>query len=207
MLPVTPGDVLTLTIGAGGNGGAAGQNGTEGGNTTIDSAAGGSRILALSAGSGAGMGLKGTAGAGGAQGSCIPYGTVSDTYRISSTPANLPNYMPAEFINNSAVSYFPGSAGGALNVAGGARLSGSISGGIYNAGAAGNASGGGGGHGALGPYASPLATSGQGGANGAAGANALGYGCGGGGGSGNSAGGNGSPGFLRLSMITAYALS
>lgn len=204
LLSATPGDVWTLTIGAGGNGGAAGADGIEGGSTIITSSLFG-QLLNLVAPMGGGHGRKGTASAGGAAGCTIPYGTSVDTYRVSSAPTALPNYMPAEFINSSAISYFPGSAGAALNTAGGSRLAGSISGGIYNAGAAGNASGGGGGHGALGPFAPATNTSGQGGANGAAGANASGYGCGGGGGSGNSSGGNGSPGFLRIYYFSAYS--
>lgn len=204
MLPTTPGETWTIAIPAGGAAGSPGQNGSDGGQTTIT---GSDTIVRLNlvGGSGVGGGRKGTASAGGDAGTPVPYGAAGTSYRIATLAATLPNYMPVEFVNAATISYFPATNGGALNVAGGARTAAAIGGGIYTAAAAGGAAGGGGGHGAIGPFTS-IPPGGVGGSNGAAGTAAGGYGCGGGGGSGNAAGGAGSPGFLRLFMITAYSI-
>ncbi len=195
---VTPGDVVTLTIGIGGSGGPAGSDGACGGASFL--ALNGVKKIVLNPGFG---GLKGTSDAGGASTGALPYSTAGSNW--PSTVA-MPNYAPMEALNANNLGYFSSTAGGALNAPGVHRIGTSIASGvIYNVGAAGSAAGGGGGHGAVGPYTLDV-NSGVGGANGAAGGNADGYGGGGGGGSGNSAGGNGSPGFIRIYCFSATTI-
>lgn len=197
-LAVIPGETLTLSIGANGLGGAAGQNGGDGGYTRILRG-----VVHLIGGLIGNGGTKGTADAGGA-GSSIPYGASGASYGGTNT---LANYMANETADTNALSYFSGTNGGALSASGSALIASCLSVPIFIQGAPGNASGGGGGHGGVGPfYSFSGGHGGFGGENGGAGSNGSGYGCGGGGGSGNSKGGDGSPGMIRIYCFTAYAI-
>lgn len=188
-LAVTPGETLTLTIGAGGLGGAPGANSSNPGETKI--AVGSETRLTLSS---AYLGYKGEPGAGGEGG-----GPLGDIGGKIYTPIALSPYQPAEFL---AQKWSGGMAGGALNVNGvGRGYMQNITGdSFYGGGGTGGPLGGGGGAGGVSAYG----VGGNGGSNGAAGSNATGYGCGGGGGSGNAKGGDGSPGFVRIYCFTAY---
>lgn len=203
--PVSPGDVLSVVIGAVGAGGVAGQDGGASGASKI--LKNDSLLISLWALGGA----KGTAGAGGA-GGYLPYG---GTAFAGLSISGKPNYMPISAFTDSALAYYSGSSGGALNVAGGATVGDSLSDGFYLAGGSGGSSGGGGGRGGVGPYALKGVTysgnssndiAGNGGNNGAAGTNGNGYGSGGGGGSGDAAGGNGAPGFFEIFYLSAYPM-
>lgn len=211
-LAVTPGETLTLTIGAGGAGGAVGQDGGSGGGTTLATA---SDPLAVYLPSGS-NGLKGAnpnGGGGGGAYHASYWGTavVNAAGGAAAGAESSALFAPKPF--TGWIGFAPmtgGSAGGALSntggIAHGAKTGvpqvwdGSA---LVAAGpTTGNASGGGGGHGG----ATPFGYAGKGGSNGAAGSNATGYGCGGGGGSGNTAGGNGAPGMIRIYCFTAYEI-
>ena len=211
-LAVTPGETLTLTIGAGGAGGAVGQDGALGGETTLALA---SDPLAVYLPAG-GIGLKGenpNGGSGGGAYSASYWGSIVATAVGGAAGGAAGGYVFAPKSMTGWSGFAPmtgGSAGGALSNAGGVAYGAKIGvPQVWNGSAlvganptTGNASGGGGGHGGATPFGYP----GKGGSNGAAGAHAVGYGCGGGGGSGNSAGGNGSPGMIRIYCFTAYEI-
>ena len=191
MLPVTPGDTLTLEVGAAGLGGAAGQDGGIGGRSSITD---GAENLLLRMQFGGAAALKGTAGAGGA-GSMWSATTTSTRYFNNSYM-----YSPTEAISYLFVT---GANGGAVNVNGAAgALCANRFGNAYIVASTGNATGGGGGAGG----ACSFGKGGAGGAGGVAGGYATGYGAGGGGGGGNAAGGNGSPGFIRIYCFSATTI-
>lgn len=195
MLGVAPGDVLTISLGSPGLGGAAGATGGNSGVARL--LINGVTAIDLSY---AGGGNKGTPSAGGSSIGALAY--CAANANVSVPTVNLPNYAPPAILHSDALAYFSGTAGGALNDAGGALFAGNVSVGVYMQAAAGGSSGGGGGHGAMGPFGTP----GVGGSNGAAGGDATGYGCGGGGGSGDAPGGDGSSGFFRLYYFSAYEM-
>ena len=201
LLPVVPGETLTVTVGGGGTKGAAGGDGSVGGSSSLA----GSVSFTLAGGVGGGAGANPNGGTGGV----LPNGTgnhgggagagASLTYKPY---ADKSYYLPAECWTHG---YCAGGAGGALNNAGGAVFGNTFhTTARYAAGGTGGASGGGGGAGGLGPFQSGAPVSG--GSNGAAGSNAPNYGCGGSGGSGNAAGGDGSGGFIRLYCVSAYTI-
>ena len=185
LIPVTPGETLTITIGAKGTGGTSGGNGTDGGTTSVAGLAGTFSVLGGKAGLAAG-----TAGAGGGpRGGAAPLGTNAGNLGTGETPV-----------------HFGGSSGGngganASTVGGaGAGSPGRLTGG---AGGTNNANGGGGGGGA----STVWGNGGAGGAGNAAGtsASASSYGAGGGGGGGNNsasqAGGDGAPGYVMIMYV------
>lgn len=202
---VTPGETLTITIGAAGTGGAVGANGGLGGLTTV---AGGFGVFRVSLSQHTG-GRKGENPNGGDSGS-LGFNMSSATGGAGGGGASIISGLGGASLAAHMISADNirersscGSAGGALNFNSGFSV------GFANIGdnypysvGTGNSSGGGGGIGGSCRYG----RGGAGGSNGAAGSNATGYGAGGGGGSGNSAGGNGSPGFLRFYMITGYTI-
>ena len=209
-LAVTPGETLTLTIGAGGAGGAVGQNGVVGGETTLATA---SDPLAVYL-PGGGNGFKGANPNGGDGGGDFPasyWGSIMAYAAGGAAGGASGGFLFAPKPFTGWIGFAPmtgGAAGGALSNTGGVTYGAKIghpkawdgSALVAENPAPGNASGGGGGHGGATPFGYP----GMGGSNGAAGSNATGYGCGGGGGSGNAMGGNGSPGFVRIYCFTAY---
>ena len=211
-LAVTPGETLTLTIGAGGAGGVVGQDGAMGGETTL-ARADDSLAVFLPAG---GNGLKGAnpnGGSGGGAYHASHWGAFLTVAAGGAGAGGAGAYVYAPKILTGWSGFAPmtgGSAGGALSNAGGVAYGAKFGvPQVWNGSAlvganptTGNASGGGGGTGGANPFGYP----GKGGSNGAAGAHAVGYGCGGGGGSGNSAGGNGSPGMIRIYCFTAYEI-
>ena len=211
-LAVTPGETLTLTLGAGGAGGAVGQDGAMGGDTTLATASD-SLAVCLPAGS---YGLKGenpNGGTGGGAHHASSWGNYLSRGVAGAGVGGNGSFVYAPKLMTGWSGFAPmtgGSAGGALGYASGAAYGAKVgmpqawNGSALVAAhpATGNASGGGGGNGGAVPFGYP----GKGGSNGAAGAHAVGYGCGGGGGSGNSAGGNGSPGMIRIYCFTAYEI-
>lgn len=187
-LAVTPGEALTVVIGAGGLGGAAGADGGSVTDTYIQRAD--SSYLVKTPGVGSTNAAKGTPGAGGDAGAYF---------------SSLTQYYPSIFGERMKTAYSAGSAGGALNTIGanGTAFSSSSLGSLFLYRAEGGSlGGGGGGVGGCNEYG----MGGNGGSNGTAGQNASGYGAGGGGGSGNAAGGNGSPGFIRVVYFSAYEM-
>ena len=179
--PVTPGETLAITVGAGGIGGAVGARGGLGGITKI---LGSLHALSTNNSISAGPGPSpGTATAGGAA-------TVMQT-----------GYRPLH--TGEVVAICTAGSGGAPGSGGGGAIGGQIAGQPqwYRPGGAavGNLGGGGAGGGNL------FGVSGAGGAGGSAGEDAPTYytgypifgGCGGGGGA-NAAGGNGAPGMARI---------
>lgn len=204
--PVVPGEVLTITIGAVGTGGAAGANGVGGGTTSIVGSL--SSIVLIGGGAG-GKGANPNGGNGGSLltarvwGTLVAGGTGGAGVGPAGVVANASNVGAAAGASfGSLVKFCSGAAGGALTYAGGNTVPTGF-GEYYGVSGAGNASGGGGGAGGgCGNYG----VGGNGGSNGAAGATATGYGAGGGGGSGNTAGGDASPGFFRLLYLSAYKI-
>jgi hypothetical protein len=209
-MPVIPGSTLTISIGSGGNGAAAGQDISGSVDTTIipSATAGPSSYLRLRC---SGYALKGTASSGGGT-SMNGAGTAFSSIRMfprTTISTGAEGYLSPTY---SATAIITGGIGGAPNTNGGySGTFGSsviepsvlpsvvtifVDGGVATANLGG---GGAGGHTLWG-------LGGVGGAGGAAGLNASGYGAGGGGGGGNAAGGNGSPGFVRLYMITGYTI-
>lgn len=190
LIAVTPGSTLTVTIGAAGAGGAINGAGVTGGDTII------AGILDQYGNAVNQINLKGgVAGSAGAN----PNGGNGGANRLTGIPAGgagigvtsqYPNATLSIALGAVATS---GSAGGALNFAGGSPVS-AAPWSAFGASSTGNASGGGGGVGGWSEYGE----GGLGGSNGAAGASGNGYGSGGGGGSGNSAGAAGMPGFVRF---------
>lgn len=209
-MPVTAGETLTLTVGAGGPGAAVGAGSSGVTETRI---VGG--VRAVTTGTPGGGGVAGTATNGG---NAVGYGSSAvvggtgagggnTTLFISTSTTANHGYAPRYAGNTDAV-WQSGCAGGGPGYAGGLSICGPrmglgqtyISGGTPT-GSAGNGLGGGG-SGGNGLYG----TCGAGGAGGAAGENATGYGAGGGGGGGNAPGGDGSPGFIRIYCFSATTI-
>lgn len=199
--PVAPGEILTLTIGAAGTGGSAGNNGVPGGDTFIT---GKEQSIKLNGGSG---GNKGTPSAGGAS-VASNYSAGGQSQASSNGPISG-SYSPHNYVSAIGEMYqvaYSG-AGGALNVSGNFSLDLPMLPEIYPYGGAGGSSGGGGGAGG----SCTFGMGGWGGSNGAAGQSPIARyswyrGAGGGGGSGNASGGNGAPGFIRIYCFTAYGI-
>ena len=194
------GEALTITIGAGGAGGAINNNGSAGGNSSVVGGTSGNSLTLYAAVPG---GLKGNGTAGGngggwRGGSSVVGGSggangVAGSYVDTTTFAGGTYQIP---FSPCVAKFATGGGGGGLGADGGFSISAKNSE-VGNAhGGAGGASGGGGGGGG----GTPWGKGGIGGSNGAAGnaPAANEYGAGGGGGSGNSAGGDGSAGMLWL---------
>jgi hypothetical protein len=194
LLPVVPGEILTITIGALGTGGAVGNIGVVGGISKIVGQFG---TFFMRPGS---SGNPGLVGAGGSAG----------TFPNASAGAYNPSYSglggyPSDRWREYGLT--TGKSGGAVNVNGTNSQVFSYNGnGYLIGGGTGNATGGGGGIGGQHIYCGDC-FGGFGGAGGVAGENATGYGGGGGGGGGNAAGGNGSPGFIRIYYSSMNTLS
>lgn len=185
MIPFTPGETITVNIGAAGAGGTAGGSGSDGGNTSIVCAAGTFLVLG---GKGATSGTGGNgggprAGAGGAVGNPAGAGVLGTSEG------------PVHFGGSS------GGGGGSIanataGVGGGAP--GKLTGGAAGTASASGAAGGGG-------AASIWSNGGAGGSANAPGSNATGYGGGGGGAGGNNttaqAAGNGAPGYCLIMYV------
>ena len=195
LMPVTPGETLTIVIGAGGTGAAIGVYGPNGGTTSIVGALE-SIYLACN-----GNPDTGTA----TQGGNVTYNGVS-TVRNSTGGTNTFAVYTSDGASNGAyVNNFAGllqaykivgANGGGPSSNGGSVLYGNYQGGssLYRAGGTASGTLGGGGVGAPCIWG----VGGTGGNGGAVGGAATGFGAGGGGGGCNAAGGNGAPGFLRL---------
>lgn len=214
LMPVTPSDILTITVGAGGAGGAAGANGVAGGVTSVIAATNTiSSILTLKC---FGYALPGSVSAGGII-SFNGAGTTVD--RILLNPSSATSSTAYGYAVNlpSSLAAISGGGGGAPNVNG--RSSGTFglslinyvnNGTFFESGGIATTTLGGGGAGG----ASQWGKGGTGGAGGVAGGHANadngypgGYGGGGGGGGGNAAGGNGTPGFVRIYYISNYTVA
>jgi hypothetical protein len=187
-MPVTPGETLTLTIGAGGAGGTAGGSGSDGGTTSVAGLAGTFAVLG---------GLGATSGTGARGGG--PRGGAGGTF------ANPPT-AGAMGTAESPVHFGGGGGGGGVNAAAnstagtGAGAPGFLTGGAAGVGSGSGGSGGGG-------AATIWGNGGAGGAANGAGvsAAAASYGAGGGGAGGNSgsaqAGGDGAGGYILLAYV------
>ena len=187
MIAVTPNDLITVTIGSAGPGGAVNTDGGVGGSTTL---IGISTYLSLSGTSN--NGKAGVVDRGGyGRGAYInpTQSMIGISGSFSSIGVLLDYFL------------FFGSSGGAISADGTPSFNvGSISPQVFAG--TGTASGGGGGGGGGGVYGD----GGNGGNALAAGDNATGYGAGGGGGGGNAAGGNGSPGMIRIYAFSATTI-
>lgn len=185
MVPLVPGETVTVTIGAGGAGGTAGSNGSAGGTTSFACTAGTFSVLG-----GSGAASTNNSGAGGG-----PRGAA-----VVTATGGAGSLGTAE-----SPCHFGGSAGGAGNTSGNNGGGGGGAPGYLVGGGSGigNGSGGGGGGGG----GSIWGVGGAGGAGNAAGASAAStaYGAGGGGAGGNSgvskAGGDGAPGYVLLMYV------
>lgn len=187
LISVIPGESLVVTVGASGTAGTVGNNGVDGGNTTI---IGMSTYLSLLGG------MKGYAGA-------VDRGGYGREAFI-----NAPrNFLSPSGVISSWGAYpdywmFVGNNGGAVSANGTPSFNvGGVS--LYIGAGIGDANGGGGGAGGGCLYGN----GGSGSSSGVAGAAATGYGAGGGGGGGNAAGGNGSPGFVQMFCWSAYSIN
>lgn len=206
-LPVVPGDLLTLTVGAGGAAGAAGANSIVGGVTSIiPTTSQPSNALRLDC---FGYAIKGTESSGGTSNMNGSGGIFSSTKMYPRT--NVDSAIGYTTSLATSVSAITGGIGGAPNTDGGysgtfgaSLIQTSVSAhiGLYVPGGIATANLGGGGSGGH----SPWGMGGAGGTGGVAGANATGYGAGGGGGGGNAAGGNGSPGFIRIYALSSFTI-
>jgi hypothetical protein len=205
-LPVVPGSTLTITVGAGGTGGAAGAVGGSMTASQVTGAADGAcLIMPFAAVSGAGTATTGgathTIGGQAASGTTTA-GAATLQYFITGNNPYVQRYVGEnQFVHQS------GASGGGPGYAGGAGFWGPL----FNdpnalavnymppgnpSGSAGSGLGGGGAGGST-----FWGLGGVGGNASVAGGNATGYGAGGGGGGCNAAGGNGSPGFIRLFWV------
>ena len=220
VLSPNPGNILTITIGAGGAGGAAGEPGAIGADTTITNGSSANGLWAP----GASGGDSGTqSGLGGADRTAngVGAGEIS-AFQLSSAYGSQSSYV--KLLASVGVSVVNGGAGlnaGGFDNIGGVKLGGA--GGTDGVAAAANAGGGGGGGGNAGDGGGSNATTPDGGAGGAGNAAGIGGngspgtaarantgsggGGGGGGGSGSvsggpgSNGGNGGSGFVRLTLV------
>ncbi len=211
-MPVTAGETLTLTVGAGGVGAVVGAELAS--YVTVTTIVGSISAVTTSD-TGGWVSYSGTATAGG---HAAGYGTIAvyggtgaggdnGAAFISTSTISIYGYTPRYAGNNDAV-WQSGCAGGGPGYAGGASICGPRMGlwrvylpGGAPTGSPGNGLGGGGSGGN-----SLYGTGGAGGAGGVAGADAIGYGAGGGGGGGNAPGGNGSPGFIRIYCFSATTI-
>lgn len=211
-MPVTAGETLTLTVGAGGVGASVVAAVAS---SVTQTRIAGSISAVTTDNTGGWVSYAGTATTGG---SAAGYGTIAvggwtgaggsneATFISTNTVSNF-GYTPRYAGNNDAV-WQSGGAGGGPGYEGGVSVCGPSMGigrayipGGAPTGSPGNGLGGGGSGGN-----SLYGRGGRGGAGGAAGENATGYGAGGGGGGGNAPGGNGSPGFIRIYCLSSYTL-
>lgn len=200
-MPVTPGETLTITLGAAGLGGAIGAVGGNGGYTEVVGSLQTLRFLGTSNPATAGANPNGGNGGRLSNGATSVGGAGAGPAAGIQSP--LLSNWGADYATQSCSS--SGSAGGALGFDGGANYA--LDNLVLNnyvsiLGAVGGASGGGGGIGGNNRYG----RGGLGGSNGAVGANATGYGAGGGGGSGNAKGGDGSPGMIRIYCLSSFPI-
>lgn len=197
-VPVVPGESLAVTIGAGGAGGNAGL---QGGNTTSTSVIG--SLAWFNTTHTLGGYSPNTNALGGhvaGYGNIIAYGGTGAGSHGQPQKIDADSVYVGRYAGESLFSYVPGSSGGGPGYAGGPSFFISIyntSGGYVGGGTPSGNQGsglGGGGSGA----STFWGTGGAGGNAGQAGGNATGYGAGGGGGGANAAGGAGAPGFVRI---------
>lgn len=191
VLPVTPGETLTITIGAKGAVVAAGSNGAAGTATLISSGA--STVgfaYPTNVTLGGTGGLVGAAGVGGAGGIPNPAGGITAAAGGASGTGAISQTRPPPF--------FPGTGGGGGGATAGAAAAG---GGSLFAASNGGSTGGGGGGGS-----SPFGSSVTGPNAGVAGtdAPATSYGAGGPGGGTNASSGAGSDGFVMIQYWSAF---
>lgn len=211
-MPVTAGETLTLTVGAGGAGAAVGAAVAS---DVTQTRIAGSISAVITDNTGGWASTAGTATTGGYAAGYGTYAVAGGTGAgennmatfISTSTISSYCYTPRYAGNNDAV-WQAGGAGGGPGYAGGVSVCGPRMGigrvylpGGAPTGSPGNGLGGGGSGGN-----SLYGRGGAGGAGGAAGENAAGYGAGGGGGGGNAPGGNGSPGFIRIYCFSATTI-
>lgn len=207
-MPVTPGETLTCTVGAGGLGLNPGEALTAS-ISGLSRISGSLRFLECNnAGQGntqtlptlTNGGQGGTVSYGAAQPAAVGSGVTGATGTQIVTSAN---YMHNIVAASGRVTNGGGGGGGG-NPGGGGGVSLSAKSWLYSAaGGAGNSSGGGGGGGG----SNMFSQGGAGGAGGAAANDATGYGGGGGGGGSNAKGGNGAPGFIRIYYWSATEIA
>jgi hypothetical protein len=179
---VTPGESLTVTVGAGGNGGTGGNDGTAGGTTSISR---GGTVLVSAAGGGGGEGDSGGGGAGGSARTGDGGGNGGNGGSCNDGNNGAGGGGAGGYSGNGG----NGANGGTTNTSG---TAGSGGGGGGSGTASDSTSGGGGGVGILGAGANgtagPAGGNGGGGSGGAAGNNNGGAYGGGGGGAGTNTG-------------------